>query len=190
MKTNIDKDMIDVLSMVENGLINLLRDSKSGSMYIDYHKPFVSRIWMQWGEYRIFLHKIEPCNENTEALYHPHRWVSAVKIIKGKYEMGVGHSLNTDIPNTDCRLILPQGSVYEMTDRDAWHYVNPIDCPVYSIMVTGQSNKREMPIEPNKTFRKLTHDECSDIIYVFDEFYNWDLSDKEISDISNEIINK
>lgn len=134
------------------------------TMSIEYHKPHVHRIWFQHGEFRVFLHKIFPCNESSEALYHPHKWDSAMKILKGSYEMGVGHSKTIDVPPTDCKLILPSGTIYEMTDKDAWHYVNPICEPVFTIMVTGPSNGREMPIESPKEFRKLDLFEIWDIL--------------------------
>lgn len=87
-----------------------------------------------------------------------------MEIIKGKYEMGIGHSNTNEFPKTDCKLILPAGTIYEMTEKDGWHYVNPIDGPCYTLMVTGELNGREMPIEPNKEFRKLNDSEISDII--------------------------
>lgn len=37
-----------------------------------------------------------------------------------------------------------------MYEMDGWHYVNPIDGPCYTVMVTGRLNGREMPVEPNK----------------------------------------
>lgn len=157
--------MIEILKDILNDLPTLLLNSEVHTMYIDYHKPFVSRIWFQHGENRVFIHKIEPCDDSAEALYHPHKWDSAMYIAKGEYEMGIGHSENTDLPKfTDCKLILPKGTFYEMTAKDGWHYVNPIKEPCYTIMVTGKLNGREMPITPPKSFRTLSQEEVLNIL--------------------------
>jgi len=55
----------------------------------------------------------------------------------------VGHSKTKRAPKTDCKLILPKGTVYEMTDRDAWHSVRPLDRPCCTLMVTGKLNGRK-----------------------------------------------
>lgn len=175
--------MLNILSDIEAGLRRHLCTSELHSMYIDYHKPYVKRIWYQHFDYRVYLHKIEPCNDSIEALYHPHPWKSAIKILKGSYEMGVGHSKTIEVPKTDCKLILPAGTQYEMTEKDSWHYVNPLRYPVYSIMVTGELTKREMPIEPKKSFRKLHIQEIEDIINVVNEHYDMRLSESDMQKI-------
>lgn len=161
--------MINRLIEIKEILPDLLLDKASSgeinTMYIDYHKPYVSRIWFKHDDLRVFLHKIEPCKDNIEALYHPHKWGSAMEILQGKYEMGVGHSTTNETPKTDCRLILPTGCMYEMTEPDGWHYVNPIDEPCYTLMVTSRLNGRQMPIEPDKSFRPLNEWEISEILY-------------------------
>lgn len=158
--------MLEVLYEVEKNIRDLLVDNELHTMYIDYHKPYVSRIWFQHGEYRVYLHKIESC-DTVEVLYHPHPWESAIRIVEGRYEMGIGHSKDDFAPRTDCKLILPAGTCYEMVEPDAWHYVKPLDGPSYSIMVTGKLTGRKMPIEPEKEFRKLTEDEIVDILEKF-----------------------
>lgn len=166
-------DMLELLHKVENSLVELLykNSEKIKTMYIDYHKPFVSRIWFIDEELdcRVFLHKIEPCNDSKEALYHPHKWDSAMRIISGEYEMGIGHSETNETPRTDCKLILGAGTCYEMTEKDGWHYVFP-KRDTYTLMVTpNKLNGREMPIEPKHDFRKLTRKEMEDILYTFRE---------------------
>ena len=157
--------MIDKLKEVLVALPQLLLDNQVHTMYIDYHKPFVSRIWFQLEDMRVFIHKIEPCDDSNEALYHPHKWDSAMYICSGSYEMGIGHSETTLAPYvTDCRLIIPEGTFYEMTNKDGWHYVNPIDGPCYTVMVTGNLNGRIMPIEPDKEFRTLSQEEVLNIL--------------------------
>lgn len=166
--------MLELLYKVEDSLIDLLYKNvdKIKTMYIDYHKPYVSRIWFidEENDCRVFIHKIEPCNESSEALYHPHKWDSAMRIVAGEYEMGVGHSETDEIPKTDCKLILGAGSCYEMTEMDGWHYVSPKNHPVITVMVIrNKLNGRKMPIEPEKKFRKLRRDEIGDMFYSLRE---------------------
>lgn len=160
--------MIKILKEIESNLSSLIQDAINNNTlktkYIDYHDPYVSRIYFPYGKYRIFLHKIHPCKSSTDALYHPHPWVSAVKICKGSYEMGIGHSSTTDIPETDCTVILSEGSYYEMLNPDAWHYVFSDKDVVYTLMVTGEPNGRKMPIEPTKEFNELPKEEIDDIL--------------------------
>jgi hypothetical protein len=177
--------MTDILLHIEKELgVHLIHPTaKPTSMYIDYHMPFVKRIWFQHGEYRVYLHKIEPCLSSSQALYHPHPWQSAIRIIKGIYEMGVGHSESQQIPATDCKLFLSEGTIYEMTEKNAWHYVRPINEPVYSLMVTGHRNNRKMPVEPKKDFRKLTAEEIMEILTVFDNYYKFLVSKEKIRNL-------
>ncbi len=143
------------------------------SMYIDYHPPIVERMWFQYGEIRVCLHRIHKCNEATDALFHPHPWKSAVRIIKGSYEMGVGHSETNEMPVIDCHGVFPAGTCYQMIEPHAWHYVNPTSDYVYSLMITGEKYEREMPVvpEPDKKFRSLTVEEQNHILDVFKECY-------------------
>ncbi len=163
--------MLKILAEIEKELFELLNkkaaEGQVKTMYIDYHKPFVKRIWFQHGEYRVYLHKIEACDSPEEALYHPHPWESAVKIVSGDYIMGVGHSETDEAPVTDCRLILKEGTKYEMNEPHAWHYVSPQHEGCYSLMVTGKRIDRKMPLEPKKQFRILNGPEIMEILEKF-----------------------
>ena len=182
--------MIDILKGIEKNLIQLLIEkSEAGkihTMYIDYHKPYVKRIWFQHGDYRVFLHKIEQCTESAEALYHPHPWKSAVKIISGTYEMGVGHSSTEDVPKTDCKLILKPGTIYEMMESDGWHYVSPKDGDSFSLMVTGELTNRKTPVSILKKWRPLHFSEIVDILFAFG-YTN--ITSHQVTQITNNIIN-
>lgn len=166
--------MIDILLKIENDLKSLIENLELKSMHIDYHPPFVNRIWFQHEDYRVYLHKIFPCIENYHALYHPHPWKSAIRILKGKYEMGIGNSSTDSIPTIDCKLIVSSGTIYEMIEKDGWHYVNPISEPSFSLMVTGEKYDRKMPILPEKRFRSLNNDESAEILDVFKTYYDWE----------------
>jgi len=137
--------MLDVLARLETELpARLVDDSRWKSLDINYHAPYVERLWMQWGEYRVSLHRIHPC-EPSDALFHPHPWPSAMRILDGKYEMAVGYGSGSNLPPVAARIIAGTDVRYEMIDPDSWHYVRPLERPAMTIMVTGKPWKRETP---------------------------------------------
>ena len=171
--------MLQFLKNVENCLPQLLFDkAKNGeirTMYIDDYKPFVSRIWFPVEDKRVFLHKIQPCKPNIEALWHYHPWESAIKIIHGEYEMGIGHSETNETPKTiDCKLLLTENCRYEMLEPDGWHYVAPSNYSVYSLMVTGKLFEgKKMDLKRKELFRKLTKIEILEILFQAIDYNPW-----------------
>jgi hypothetical protein len=139
------ESMLEVLSRVEAALPALLRDEAGWqTLDIDYHPPHVERVWRPWSEYRVSLHRIHPCLPG-EALFHPHPWPSAMRIVDGGYEMAVGYGTGSTPPPVAARIVGAGDFRYEMTEPDAWHYVRPIDRPAMTIMVTGNPWTREAP---------------------------------------------
>lgn len=144
-------NMLDVLHRVESQLPQML-DDRSGwnSLFVDYHPPAVERLWRQWLDFRIYLHRIHPCNPG-EALFHPHPWPSAMRVLNGTYEMAVGWGKGKKEPLIAARMILVPGCEYEMTDPDGWHSVRPLKEPSFSLMVTGHpwdstSSEKKKPL--------------------------------------------
>lgn len=162
--------MLKNLFNIEKQLPKLL-DNKDNwqSVYVDYHKPFVKRLWKQEGDLRIYLHQIFPC-EKEESLLHPHPWPSAMKVISGFYEMGVGYSDTNKEPIIASTLILPENSYYEMVDINSWHYVRPLENPSFSLMITGVPWKRESP-KSSYPLRELQEDEKLIIFQEFERYY-------------------
>lgn len=155
-------EMLKALHAIEKQLPDLLQDTEGWqSMFIDYEQPIVKRIWRQLGEYRVCLHKIHSCNKD-KAFFHPHPWPSAMKILKGAYEMGLGYSTSNEIPPIMTTLVLKKDSEYVMDDIRAWHYVRPVTEYAYSVMVTGlpwgtkvpKSNQALQPLDP-AVYQKL-----------------------------------
>src|SRR5258708_7914389 len=73
--------MLEVLRRAEADLPRLLQEeSRWTSLFIDYHPPTVERLWCAWGDYRLSLHRIHPC-EAGAALFHTHLWPSAMRIL-------------------------------------------------------------------------------------------------------------
>ena len=166
--------MLTVLERIEKVLPDLLLDSQEkswNSVLIDYHPPVVARLWRPYeDDYRIYLHQILPCNPG-EALLHPHPWPSAMRVVLGTYEMGIGYGSGDAEPPLAATLLLSAGSAYEMIDKDAWHYVRPLNSPAYSVMVTGKPWQRESP-GTGKSFRELTDMEKSINLSIFRQHYS------------------
>ena len=83
--------MIEDLKNIEKTvLMDLLKNpSIWNTLDVNYHHPRVERLWTQVGTSRLMLHVIHTC-ETDEALYHPHPWPSAMHVLSGSYEMGLG----------------------------------------------------------------------------------------------------
>lgn len=115
------------------------------SVHVTYHPPRVERLWVQIDyQHRLFLHRIYPCHDEF-ALFHPHPWPSAVRVVSGRYEHRVGTAGTVLVKE-----VLVPGSEYQMMTRQTWHSVRPLDGPSDSIMLVGEPYKPpvEMPLPP------------------------------------------
>ncbi|EDM77079.1 hypothetical protein PPSIR1_19589 [Plesiocystis pacifica SIR-1] len=127
--------MIPVLIALEAQLPALLEDLDAWqTLDITYHPPHVERLWMQRPEGRVFLHRIEAC-EPGEALFHPHDWPSAMKILAGRYEHGVGAAIDGEVQTLSVAR-LSAGTYYEMTNPRTYHWVRPLE-EVHTLMLAG-----------------------------------------------------
>jgi hypothetical protein len=162
--------MMDILAAVEQDLPRLLLDEQSwNSVLVNYHPPIVERLWQRWGDYRISLHRIFPCAPG-EALFHPHPWPSAMRILAGEYEMAVGYGKGETAPPVAALMITRGDFLYEMTDPDAWHYVRPIGGPTLSLMVTGKPWGRPSP-RSSTPLVALTDLQRAELFRLFRERY-------------------
>jgi hypothetical protein len=159
-------DLFDILARVRADLPSLLRGGKWSSLYVDYHAPFVERVWCPWGDgYRVYLHRILPCTRD-EALFHPHAGPSVMQVLSGIYGMDVGYGAGDTPPPVACSLTLTEGSVYSMPHPDGWHSVYPFGEATMSLMVSGPPWGRTSP-KPTKALRTLDPDE---VLRIFDYF--------------------
>ena len=162
--------MLDILYAVENELPMLLHDEDTwNSLYVDYHPPIVERLWLPWGDYRVNLHRIYPCARD-EALFHPHPWPSAMRVLSGEYEMAVGYGKGETAPSIAALMIASGDFRYEMTDPDGWHYVRPLREPTMSLMVTGKPWDRPSP-KSGKPLQQLSVEQRSAMFQFFREQY-------------------
>lgn len=164
--------MLDVLARLEMELPALLVDGSAWqSLDIDYHPPRVERLWRSWESYRVSLHRIHPCDPE-DALFHPHPWPSAMRVLDGIYEMAIGYGSGSSPPPIAARLVSAGDLRYEMTDIDAWHYVRAIDRPAMTIMVTGTPWHRDVAgAEPVAPLSPLTAAAHAELLAWFRAFY-------------------
>ncbi|AYV84978.1 MAG: hypothetical protein Satyrvirus1_64 [Satyrvirus sp.] len=163
---------LKILAEAEKILPKLLKDrTKWNSLCIDYEKPFINRLWIQHGDYRIYLHKIHKCTME-ESFLHPHHWPNAMKIVKGSYAQYMGKNSGNLPPAKESLVynIQHEGSFYEMVDIDKWHKIVPISDHVMSLMVTGKFWHRwTRPI--NKILKPLNEFEKDEIFNFFERIY-------------------
>lgn len=172
--------MIDVLKRAIADLPLLLGGRQRNTLLIDYEPPVVERVWFNYGDYRLNLHKIYPLDRTSEAkpLWHPHPWPSIMLVVDGKYKMEVGlNELNTATdPPSATTLILPAGSLYEMSDARAWHSVEPLDSPAWSIMLTGKPFvNKQSAVErdkPKTPLLSLPKEKEEEIVNYFNDIHN------------------
>lgn len=148
-------------------MLELLNDTSIWkSLFINYHHPYVERVWCQLGNYRIYLHFIHTCT-TEESLFHPHPWPSAIHVIEGEYEMGMGFGPGIEKPEV-FSTILSQGNMYyDMSHIDGWHYVRPTKSVCSSVMLVGQPWERELPDEKVGTLESLSDDRVYVILNYF-----------------------
>lgn len=165
---------IETLMSIEKELSSILRDETRiwHSLDITYLPPRVKRVWTQYSDkIRLFLHKIYPAS-TSEAFYHPHPWFSAMKIVQGSYQMGLGCDDGSLSPPVLSTQIFNQGSYYDMTDPKAWHYVAASDI-VYTIMITGPlfDPPVKMPQTPKEIQSTLSECDKNEILALFKSKY-------------------
>lgn len=156
--------MLSELKEALKELPELLKDDEGwSSLDITYHAPRVKRLYRQWGDYRINLHEISPCGPG-EALFHRHPWSSAMIVLVGVYEMGVGYGPGLEKPPIAAKIIMKENSCYEQTEFDSWHYVRPLTT-VYTVMLTGKP--WETIGGPKYNLEPLTSEEKEDMLTMF-----------------------
>lgn len=162
--------MLDMLHAAERELPALLRSPEGWkSLLVDYHPPLVERAYRDWRGCRLYLHRIHPCGPG-EALFHPHPWPSAMRVLAGTYEMGVGYGRGEAAPPLACRLVASGPIEYEMTDEDAWHYVRPVGGVALTVMVTGAPWARPSPQSP-RPLPALAPEKVAELLALYQKHY-------------------
>jgi hypothetical protein len=161
--------LIAALHRAEAALPALLKQPDVWStLDINYEPPRVLRLWTEFEEgFRVCLHQISPCER---ALFHPHPWPSAVKVLIGRYEMAVGFGAGDVAPPEAATITLYEGSYYEMVHPDGWHSVRPLQHDSFSVMVTGLPWNRWSP-SPGGKLEGLADETKKSLIEAFKVFY-------------------
>jgi hypothetical protein len=153
------------------------------SLDIDYHPPRVERVWLEYGEMRLSLHVIHPCDAD-EAILHPHPWKSAMYVlpIGGTYEHGLGfideqrEEVFGEMELVKYNEIIStqqyMGDVYyEMLNPNGIHYVRPLNDVVYSIMLSGPVIWPENKTSVDKELKPLAPERKTEILQTFKHFF-------------------
>jgi hypothetical protein len=163
-------EMLSKLYDIEHTLPSLLPDTAGWhSLLINYHPPVVRRLWRDHGPCRVYLHDIFACTAE-EALFHPHPWPSAMRVVEGTYEMVVGYGAGDVAPPAAATLVLGPGTCYEMIEPDGWHSVRPLDTSTLSLMVTGAPWERLAP-KSDKPLAPLESAAVQDLLHRFARHY-------------------
>ncbi|MBA8667094.1 hypothetical protein H1Q59_04225 [Holosporaceae bacterium 'Namur'] len=158
-------EMLSILVGVLSDMPTLLQNKCDWkSLNINDEFPNVDRIWRQIGNIRVNLHRIHTSKEKP--LFHSHPWPSAMAILKGEYETAIGYG--KEKPPIIYSGIFTTGTMYEMPDKDTWHYVMPFKEPCYTVMVTGLP----WDISPsNRTLVPLTDDTFDEVYSFFQQYF-------------------
>jgi len=164
--------MIDKLQQIEDKMLLelLVQPDKWNSLLINYFPPIVERCWIQIGNYRLMLHFIHEC-KSEEALFHTHRYPSAMHILTGKYEMGLGFGAGDTPPEKMATIVFDNGGYYDMTHIDGWHYVRPIGGPSATVMLTGKLWDREETVKDFPPLGPLSIQKKLIMLQWFEEYY-------------------
>lgn len=131
--------MINTLRRLIPDVLNSLYDIPPNgwdSLIINLRKPHTYRIFRQFGEYRVCLHKFDACSFE-EAFAHPHPWPGAFMVLRGRYLHSVGVSPDlVSQPELVYQQEVGPYSPYSITDPKIWHSVQPLE-ETYTIMVNG-----------------------------------------------------
>lgn len=164
--------MLNTLFEIEEQMPNFLKIENWKSLFIDYEYPHVERVYLDWEEYRINLHLIHSIPEGKEPFYHPHPWPSACRILHNRYQMKLGLAVEPDLVLDVSETIMSPGSAYEMVQKNAWHWVKPLDNKnVASLMITGKPWGLIIPNQQGHERKSLSQDRVEAILDIFKLFY-------------------
>jgi len=82
---NTHEEAIETQSIVESNIFDILNDTSYRTSRIIHDDPEVWRVWWQYWEVRVALHKIFPCLDG-ECFFHPHPWPSTIRCLKWWYD--------------------------------------------------------------------------------------------------------
>lgn len=145
------------------------------SLVINRRKPHTYRAFTMDGDYRICLHRFEPCSEE-EAFKHPHPWPGAFIVMAGAYRHWIGMSKDLESqPEKVMDSVMRLGSMYEIVNKTTWHSVQPLDTS-YTIMINGPAwdvQHKETRTTKGKDLEKMDRDDLKSHLINFQAFLNF-----------------
>lgn len=173
--------MIEELKRIENSEMLAMLDDVDGwkSLDVSYHPPRVERVWRQYGDHRISLHIIHPC-EMDSSLVHPHPWESAMHVFEtpgSVYEHGVSYNRNVEVNIQEadivtlCRHEVIGEMYYEILSDETYHWVRPINGVVHSVMLSGPVKWAHNKWEPSQPLFPLSDVRKAEVLNKFKELY-------------------
>jgi hypothetical protein len=132
------------------------------SLIVNRREPFTYRVFRQFGDYRVCLHRFAPCGPQ-DCFEHPHPWAGAFLMLKGEYihKVGVAHNLQDSPIVMPFRELVRPYSMYEITDPLVWHSVQPT-MESYTIMCNTEPwsvQHKETRTTKGKDLDKFSPDE-------------------------------
>jgi hypothetical protein len=165
------------MDMIHN-LLSLLPDIRHAvqtrdgwdSLVINRRKPHTFRVSRKMGDFRVCLHRFEPCGPE-DAFPHPHPWPGAILIMHGSYIQRIGHSPSLqEAPTFYYTELLRPYSLYEIVDPLVWHSVQPVT-QVFTIMVNGapwESQHTETRTTKGKDLESMSPEAVVSHLSMFD----------------------
>ena len=143
------------------------------SLVINRRKPHTYRVFRQFGDLRVCLHKFEECAPE-DAFAHPHPWSGAFLMLEGAYVHEVGFSPDLESQPVFCfkEIVYPY-SRYEITNKQTWHKVQPLKT-TYTIMcnTAAWEGHSETRTTKGKDLEKMTDVDLTAHLQKFDELLN------------------
>lgn len=141
----------------------LVEEAEWQGVFANSKKPHLRRLWRPLKNHRVNLHHFTAC-EPEEEFPHPHPWQMKVRILEGRYVIGLGRSSRVDQPPKLEYITLGPGDCYEMLDADQWHAIRPLGPEALTLMVAGPPIYPQNRIPANELDRKLTPAERLDLL--------------------------
>ena len=162
--------MIEKLKQIESKLLLDLLSKPNiwNTAMIDHSKPLVEKLWTQVGNYSITLQFIHHCGIK-DAIYHLHASPSAIHMLEGDFDMGIGFGEN--IPDEVCSMFVKGGNMYyDMKNVNGWQYIRPAVAVCSMTMLSGKPWDRMLP-ESDQPNKEIDSNRKFIILEYFEKYY-------------------
>jgi hypothetical protein len=134
-------ELEELLPEIQEDVSKTLREESFetwGSLIINKRKPHTYRVFKNFGEHRVCLHKFKPCDPK-DCFLHPHPWPGAFLMLGGEYIHRIGYT--PDLEQGDPIMLYEEFvrpyTIYQITNKQTWHSVQPT-INSYTVMLNGE----------------------------------------------------